>query len=413
MNEKSTLTSTQWLVLAAAFLGWMFDGVEMGLFPLIARPALQDMLGVTSEADVGKWNGILVAAFMFGAAGGGLLFGWLGDKIGRVRTMALSIFVYSLFTGFCYFAAEPWQLGVFRLLAALGMGGQWALGVALVMECWPERYRPILAGVIGAAANVGFLLISIVGLFFAVTMESWRIMMIIGAAPGLLALFVIFFVPESQRWKVSVKDVHTTPMRDIFRPPLLRKTLLGIGVAAVPLIGTWAAVSGFLPLWADKLAGATNPHAKALTQLVLSIGAILGCLIGSWLGHRVGRRLAYFVLCLLSLITCAYLFRMLDTFDLHFLIVSGVAGLVTASFYGLLALYLPELFPTRVRATGQGVAFNSGRVVTAFGAIITGQIMAVFGVGYAGACAIITLIYIVGMIVIWFGPETKGKPLPE
>jgi SHS family sialic acid transporter-like MFS transporter len=170
--SEGKLTRGQWLVLAAAFLGWMFDGVEMGLFPLIARPALQDLMGVTADAQVGQWNGYLVACFMLGAACGGLVFGWLGDKIGRVRSMALSILVYSGFTGLCYFAVQPWHLGALRFLAALGMGGQWALGVALVMECWPERHRPMLAGIIGAAANVGFLLISVVGMFFAVTVET-------------------------------------------------------------------------------------------------------------------------------------------------------------------------------------------------------------------------------------------------
>ncbi|MBU4273271.1 MAG: MFS transporter [Planctomycetes bacterium] len=419
MSEEKSLTTGQWLVLAAAFLGWMFDGVEMGLFPLVARPALQDLMGVTDDALVGQWNGYLIAAFMLGAAGGGLVFGWLGDKIGRVRGMALSIFVYSIFTGICYFATAPWQLFIFRFIAALGMGGQWALAVALVMECWPDRFRPLLAGVIGAAANVGFLLISVVGMFFAVTTDTWRIMMLAGAAPALLALLVIFFVPESERWKASVDHRRTTPMREIFKSPLLGKTLLAIAVCAVPLIATWAAVSGFLPLWADQLAGKENPHAKAQVQFMLSIGAIIGCLFGSMLGHRLGRRPAYFLLCVLSFGLCFYLFRMFDVdrpFDdyfVQFMIISGLAGIVTAAFYGWAPLYLPELFPTRVRATGQGLSFNFGRIFAAGGAITTGSLMAAFGGSYPSACATITLVYVVGMVVIWFGPETKGKPLPE
>ena len=413
MSENKPLTTGQWLVLAAAFLGWMFDGMEMGLFPIIARPALQDMLCVTDDALIGQWNGRLVAAFLLGAASGGLIFGWLGDKIGRVRAMSLSILVYSAFTGVCYFAVQPWQLGVLRFLAALGMGGQWALGVALVMECWPERFRPLLAGVIGAAGNVGFLLISVVGMYFAVTVDTWRLMMLVGAGPGLLAILVILFVPESQRWKDSVGNRRTTPLRDIFRSPLLGKTLLAIAVVAVPLIATWGAVSGFLPLWADKLAGPEHPHAKAQVQFMLSIGAIIGCLSASWLGHRLGRRPAYFLLCVLSLVSCAYLFRVLDAFDTQFMIVTGIVGIVTAAFYGWAPLYLPELFPTHVRATGQGLAFNSGRILAAAGAMTTGQLMGVFGGSYATACATITLVYVFGMVIIWFGPETKGKPLPD
>ncbi len=466
MSEEKTLTSGQWLVLAAAFLGWMFDGVEMGLFPLIVRPALQDLMSVTGDARVGEWNGYLIAAFMLGAASGGLAFGWLGDKVGRVRGMALSILVYSIFTGLCYFVTAPWQLFVLRFIAALGMGGQWALAVALVMECWPDRFRPLLAGVIGAAANVGFLLISVVAWYFPVTSETWRIMMLAGAIPGVLALLIIMFVPESQRWKASVDHRRTTPLREVFTPPLLKRTLLGIVFSSVPLIATWGAVSGWTPLWIEQtrqlelaqphmttaqrqeaqaaptiddrmklIRGYTNEEkeevsgflttaqwkdvadeaapAKAWVQIMLSIGAIIGCIFGSNLGHRLGRRPAYFVLCVLSFGLCTFLYRGSGSFNLQFLFIVGLVGIVSAAFYGWAPLYLPELFPTRVRATGQGISFNFGRILTAVGAVVTGQLLLAYGGDYAKACSIIVLIYFVGMVVIWFGPETKGKPLPE
>src|SRR6266508_7000270 len=163
------------LALVAAFLGWMFDGMEMGIFPLVARPALQEMQqvhGIPGEGFVQSWMGIITALFLIGAACGGLVFGWLGDRIGRVRAMTLSILAYSVFTGLCYFATHPWHIGALRFVAALGMGGQWSLGVALVMECWPERWRPMLAAAIGAAANVGFALIAVLGKY--VPREHWR-----------------------------------------------------------------------------------------------------------------------------------------------------------------------------------------------------------------------------------------------
>ena len=162
--ERRPLDRTQWMVLVAAFLGWLFDGFELGLFPLVARPALQDLLGEAGSKDLGAWTGIIHALTQFGAACGGLAFGWFGDRVGRVRAMSASILTYSLFSGLGYVAASPGQLGAFRFIAALGMGGEWALGVALVMECWPERLRPYLAGIIGAAANVGFVLVACVGL---------------------------------------------------------------------------------------------------------------------------------------------------------------------------------------------------------------------------------------------------------
>lgn len=550
MSEPKTLTRVQWYVLGAAFLGWMFDGLEMGLFPLAARPALRDLMAVVmdsgvrefpAESLVAEWYSFLVAAFLVGAAAGGLVFGWLGDRLGRVRTMALSIAVYAGFTGLCYFATSPLHLLFYRFMAAIGMGGEWALGVALVMECWPEKHRPVLAGTIGAAANVGFLGISIVAVLFQVDESTWRWMMLAGALPGILCFFVLVLIPESERWRESVKTSTSKPLRELFGTRLVKPMLFGVVFSSVALIGTWGAVSGFLPPWADQLAGGdrilsveakvrsdaagpmtprlleakadtkvtesgsgssaggtdggkpkygvaklhtltsdagpgqtveyrikvTNagnqpgtsvtltdrlsgeildlasvktsgpgqvdldpqsgaltwtigdvefkdPHAKGWVQTVISIGAILGCYVGAMLGKWIGRRPAYFVLCVLSLASCQYLFRFVDAYNLWFVVVTGVVGLVTASFYGWAPLYLPELFPTRVRATGQGVSFNTGRILAAVGAMSTGQMMKhLFEGSYPKACATITLVYIVGMVVIWFAPETKGKPLPE
>src|SRR5262249_16788330 len=160
---------------------------------LIARPALQEMqsgAGVVSESFVGQWMGIITAMFLVGAALGGLVFGWLGDKVGRVRAMSLAVLVYSVFTGLAYFVHTPLQLGTLRFVAALGMGGEGSLGVALVAEVWPEKHRPLLAGIIGAAANVGIVIIAIVGLFFPITRASWRLVVLIGAAPALLTFFI-------------------------------------------------------------------------------------------------------------------------------------------------------------------------------------------------------------------------------
>jgi MFS family permease len=435
VTESKRLGKDQWLVLVAAFLGWGFDGLEQGLFPVVARPALQDLMHVTDDALVGQWNGYIMAAFLIGAASGGLVFGWMGDRIGRVRSMAISIVFYSLFTGCGYIVNAPWQLGVFRFFAALGMGGEWALGVALVMESWPEKLRPLMAGVIGAASNVGFLLIALVAVFYQVRVDSWRWMMLAGAAPAILGLLVILFIPESQRWKESVKKGLGKPIREIFSRSLRKSTLLAIAFASIPLIGTWAAVSGWIPLWADQLAGKQIPHAKGWAQVMIAIGAIVGCVGAPLIGGRFGRRPAYFGLCALSLLICAHLFGALSIlpaawqqaspdwcvflfgglkqYNLRFLITCLFAGLFTAAFYGWLPLYLPELFPTRVRATGQGLSYNSGRIFAAAGALQMGQLMRFFEGDYPRAGATITLIYVLGLVLIWFAPETKGKPLPD
>jgi MFS transporter, SHS family, sialic acid transporter len=367
-------------------------------------------LRVTDDALVGKWMGLITASFLIGAALGGLVFGWLGDRIGRVRAMALSILTYSLFTGFCYFATQPWHLGALRFIAALGMGGEWSLGVALVMECWPEKHRPWLAAAIGAAANIGYGIIALVGRY--IPREEWRWVMLAGAVPALLTFFIRLFVPESERWKEAVKERVARPLQEIFAPALLGRTLLAICFSSIALIVTWGAVQ-WLPLWADQMAGARIPQAKADTQLMSALGAVVGCIIAPLIGGRIGRRPAYFLLCLSSLGFCAWLFRGVHEFGTLFLVLTGFVGASTAAFYGWLPLYLPEIFPTRVRATGQGLSFNFGRILAAVGALSMGQLMSFFEGSYARAGAVISLMYVLGLVLIWFGPETKGKPLPE
>ena len=411
-NQSEPTQRAQWLVLAAAFLGWMFDGLEMGIFPVVARPALQELLGTQADQQVGPWMGYITALFLLGAAGGGLLFGWLGDKIGRVRAMVASIITYSLFTGACYFVTAAWQMGAFRFLAALGMGGEWSLGVALVMECWPEKRRPLMAGVIGAAANFGYALIGLVTWKIPPGPGSWRWVMLAGAVPAVLALWISLKVPESHRWRESVKTRTTHPLAEVLGRNLLWTTLLAIAFASVALIGTWGSVQ-WLPLWADKMAGKTLLHAKGMTMFYMSLGAIVGCFIGPAIGARLGRRPAYFALCAASLISCGVLFRVVTEFGTAFLVGAFVVGAFTAAFYGWLPLYLPELFPTRARATGQGLCFNSGRILAAVGAITQGQLVTYYGGSYAQAGAVVTLIYLLGMALIWLAPETRGKPLPE
>jgi len=407
------LSRAQWLVLVAAFLGWMFDGLQQGVMPLVARPALQDLLHVQNDALIGPWMGNITAVFLIGAAIGGVLFGWLGDKIGRVRAMMLSILAYSIFTGCCYFIQSPRQLAVFRFLSALGMGGEWSLGVALVMECWPEKHRPMLAGAIGAAANVGMVLIGALGVAFAVTRDSWRWVMLAGAAPAILALFIAFFVPESEAWKKAVRAGGTAnPFREIFSSARWKTTVLGIVFASIPLIGTWGAVQ-WIPMWADQMAGESARHAKGVTQVLLASGAVFGCFFGPLMGGRLGRRQGYFMLCVTSLLSCAYLFRFVHSYDTSFLVMAFLVGGFTGTFYGWLPLYLPELFPTRVRATGQGLCYNTGRILSACGALKMGWLLQQFEGSYAKAGATISLIYIAGLALIWLAPETKGKPLPE
>jgi SHS family sialic acid transporter-like MFS transporter len=409
--EGKKITRAQWLVLTAAFLGWLFDGFEMGLFPVVARPALLSFAPPDDPGFVPRWMGWITAAFLVGAACGGYIFGFLGDRIGRVRAMAFSILVYSLFTAAGYLATGPMDLAFYRFIASLGMGGEWALGVALVMECWPERLRPLMAGFIGAASNIGFLLVAWVAKTWVVTPDSWRWMFLVGALPAVLVFLIRMFVPESERWK-AVARPDTRPLEEVFRPPLLKHTLFGILFASIALIGTWGSVQ-WIPAWVDKITQGNDPGAKAVAQMASAYGAILGSLLGPLIGGKIGRRLAYCCLCAGSFLICQFLFRHFDQFTSGLVATIFLTGMFTAAFYGWFPLYLPELFPTRVRATGQGVSYNTGRIFAAFGAVGAGQLVVYFDESYARMGQVITCIYLVGIFAIWFAPETKGKPLPD
>jgi len=413
-NDSVTPTPDQkrGLTLSAALLGWLFDGLEMGLFPVIARPALQELLGLKGDRLVGIWMGRITAVFLLGAAAGGVVFGWLGDRVGRVRAMALSILTYSVFTGLCYFAANAWQLAGFRFTAALGMGGEWSLGVALVMETWPSHARPWLAGVIGAVANFGFLLIAVITLVLPVGPHSWRWVMLIGAAPALLTFLIRLFVPESERWKEAVSRTAAHPFKEIFRPPLRRSVIVAVILTSVILIGTWASVQ-WIPLWIGRITHGASPRAMAISQALGAVGAICGCFCGPMVAHAWGRRRSYFALCALSLASCETLFLLVHHYGAILLGLAFVVGFFTATFYGWLALYLPELFPTRVRATAQGLSYNFGRIFAAIGALAAGGLVSHYDGDYARMAARISLVYIIGMAAICFAPETEGLALPE
>lgn len=483
------------LALVAALLGWMFDGMEMGLFPLVGKDALRELLSDPAQANVDRWYGIIMACFLVGAATGGVVFGWLGDKVGRVRAMTVSVLLYSLCSGLSAASQTAEQLAVLRFLGALGMGGEWALGVALVMEVWPNASRAWLAGWIGAFGNFGYTVcggialalnrvkgdipgwLTAVGLpeswAAALTANgNWRLLLLAGAVPALLTLLIRLFVPESEKWAkeqaagaashwsgrdligvlvgaaaalgiitlwasdtplavqiagslvglVVVVGGYLMPARgyltrsslpaEVKRETLLRM-LLAAGLSGVALLGTWAGLM-WVYMWVGKIPGGTHPDARAWIQIVSSIGAAVGCLAGAVLGGRLGRRPVYAALCVLSMISMVAFYRQPDPeYGVGFVLSSGVLGMISAAFYGWLPLYLPELFRTAVRATGQGFGFNFGRVIAAVGQIQMPNLLAAFGGDYAQACALVAGVYVFGLVLIAFAPETKGKALPD
>ena len=502
---------SQFATLAAALLGWMFDGFEMGLFPLIGKPALRDLLGPEADPAISdQWFGVIMAVFLVGAASGGVFFGWLGDKIGRVKAMSLSIFTYAVLTGLCGFATEAWHIAVLRFIASLGMGGEWSLGVALVNEIWPGKSRAFIAGLIGSASNVGFLLVALLsigltqviggieGVLLGIGVSkatadsllqnsAWRFLMITGAFPALLIFFIRLFVPESSRWEEeratgktsnwnnvdligvmigclaaigiiliwspianavpkSVAIVATLvglvvallgflyPVRQYLQrtvaagtltqqasSTVLKRMLLGASLAGIALLGTWGSLQ-WAPRWAGELkpdipataeAPAQKFYAAQLTQTATALGAIVSTILAAVAAGRYGRRPTYAVLSLGSFLSAVYFYRFHSTFDIQLLLAAFLAGGVTASFYGFFPLYFPELFPTSVRATGQGFSFNFGRILAAIGGLQTVNLMKEFDNSFAKAGSLMAAIYLLGVFVIWLGPETHGRELPE
>lgn len=436
------------LVLVAAFLGWMFAGWEMSLLPLSARSATIGLLqedptsadwvtqaraGLESKAAdpdeetkrlgddlnrmVGKWFVRYIASFLLGAAVGGWVFGWFGDHSGRVKAMALSIVWYSGFTGLSYFVSSPVQLCILRFVACMGIGGMWPAGVALVAEAWPDVSRPTLAGLIGTSANVGIALLSIVvrqignwNAQLVLTPDSWRWMMLLGAVPVLLGVWVYLFVPESPRWLAGQSEPRkSTPLAEVLRPPLLRYTLAGIALGTIPLLGAWGAQKWILP-WAGEVGARIGQEGlKADTQTMWAIGASIGSLCGGWLATLVGRRTTYFAVSLLSLGLAQLIFQRLEpAADVSFMLPVFLLGLIATVYFGWLPLFLPEMFPTRVRATGSGVSFNSGRVISAVVILsLTGLIESMFESNYAKIGSVTSWVYVAGMIVILVVPKSS------
>ncbi len=423
-SSHSELTKSQRiLVLTTAFLGWLFAGTNMAIVPLAGR-SVAISLGVSSgEGGVGLWFGRFTCAFLLGAAAGGLLFGALGDRIGRAKAMGLSILCYSLLSFAAYFVTSPEQFLVLRFLACMGIGGIWPNGVALATEAWAGVSRAMLSGLIGTAANVGFMLLSSVAMQWPITPESWRWVMLFASTPTLLGLFVLVAVPESQLWVSSrakqqtLNGPNTAPqtstIKEVFRPPLLKLTLLGMCLGAVPLMGNWGSANWLVP-WAGQVGEHEGiASLKAWTQWSKSGGAVIGSLLGGWLAWHFGRRTTYFLISLLSLFISSYIFWVLKPGDPYFLGWVTAIGFFGTVYFGWLPLYLPELFPTRVRATGTGVTFNFGRIATALGVLGAGQLMVATGGDYARMGRLTCLVYLLGLIIICFAPDTSRKRLDE
>ncbi|HCN28599.1 MAG TPA: hypothetical protein DIT64_07505 [Verrucomicrobiales bacterium] len=415
MNPAPLNRRARHAVLAAAFLGLVFDGVELGLMPVASLSVSQSLLGEAYTPTLGgDWFARFTAALMLGAAIGGIALGALGDRVGRTRAMGVSILFYSLFAAMGSLARSQEQMLLLRFLVGLGVGGMWPNGIALVSECWPRASRPVVSGVMMAGLNAGILLLSQLARHWPVTPESWQWIFKLAGVPALLGIVVLLALPESPQWLAAraARKTPVTPLRELFQPGMARITLAGILISAVPMVGAWAASKWMIP-WADKVAGGADAGYKAATQGWWALGAVCGSFMGAQLAARMGRRRSYLLISICATALTLAMFQLTAPLRPGFHAVVCAQGFAATLFFGWLALYLPELFPTRVRATGSGLAYNSGRFATAAGVLLAGFLFSALGGDYARVGAWCALIYAFGIIAIWFAPDTGKTPRPE
>ena len=374
-------------------------------------------------ARAGRWFGFYICAFLFGAALGGLVFGRIGDRYGRTRGMAAAIACYSGMSLIAFFSRSPEQLWIARFITCMGVGGMWPNGVALMSEAWKGVSRPMLAGVIGTAANVGIFLTFWIGRQVGVDYGHWQWVLLMGGSPIVLAGIVIAFVPESPSWiadqkkwlagEAAVDEGPQVSTWDVFKPGLLGVTLVGILLATVPLLGGWGATN-WSQAWADKVgAEIGNPKLKADIGMARSLTGIIGSFLGGIIATAVGRKQTYFLTSIVCLACAEYVYIFHTPDQWQFLAGFAVLGFFSGIFFGWLPLFLPELFKTRIRSTGAGVCFNFGRIITAVTVFAGAILIQQFNEDYALLGKIMSLIYLLGAIGILLLPSGVGGEIED
>lgn len=393
------ITSHQWKSGIAAWLGWLFDGLDMHLYTLVATPFVAQLLLRDQRADdVGWYSSIIQAAFLAGWALGGGFFGRIGDRIGRARALSLTVLTYAVFTGLSFFAEQWWHLFAFRFLAALGIGGEWAVGSALLSETWPRAWRPWIAAVLQSAVNIGIVL-AMVAVYFLTAVQagpmmerlstwlfSWsgptgyfdyRTVFLVGILPALLVFWIRRAVPEPEEWRTArAQATHDVPgVLDLFRGDVRRTTVLTLLVCALSLSAHWAFMYWFLQQLRnlpELLSWTDDERTQLLTKAMILLMA--ASVVGNFVAGAVARRFAYrrtIALMCVAYFGCmfgAYLTpRPYQTLLGWYAMIGICQGL-----FGLFTMYLPPLFPTLLRTTGAGFCYNTGRLAAALATVFFG-----------------------------------------
>lgn len=450
VRSLKDLSPQQWKSGIAAWLGWLFDGLDMHLYGLVAAPFVASLLfhsGLIATPDpahmlVKEKSGLIQAAFLVGWALGGGFFGRLGDLLGRSRTLSLTILTYALFTGLSFFAQNWWQLLIFRFISALGVGGEWAVGSSLLSETWPKHWRPWVAAVLQTGVNIGVLLACLTTFLMADLQPKW--VFLVGVLPAFMVFWIRRNVPEPEEWHTAkAKARHNEPgIADLFRGSVRRITFLTIIVCACGLTAWWAFMFWHaqhlrnLPdlqaaqqaSYAQQLAvdafGANAPEVgkwvAAQKQKVVSTAfflvicsSILGNFFAAWVARHLGYRrsiaITYFGFFVAMFMTFIQPRSWESLVWFWFPAVGFFSGV-----FGLFTMYLPPLFPTLLRTTGAGFCYNIGRVVSACGVVFAGSLSS--GGDFKKTLIFASILFLPATVVALFLPEPRdgpGEPLNQ
>ncbi len=431
----SALDRSQWNTLLAANLGWLFDGYEVYALILTVGVALHQLLEQSQYAQIPAYAGTIIAITLFGWGVGGMIGGILADYIGRKRTMMLAILSYAIMTGLSALAWSWLSFAALRFLVGVAIGSEWATGASITAELWPDRARGRGAGLMQCGLGIGFFTASAVWVYVGTLgPDSWRYMFVIGVVPALFTLWIRRGIPESPVWERTHERRRAASERkrsglpldaadhaltrftllELFAEPTVRMRLVIVFLMSLATTLAWWGISSWVPPYVASVAakaGLPGPTWAAYTGMAYNVGAIVGYISLGFFADIFGRKPVVLIFFACALLMTPVLF--LWTHDLHLLLLAAaVNGLFTLGQYTWMSVWLPELFPTRVRGTAVAFAFNTPRFIAFLGPLVAGSLIAQFG-GFGNTAVTISLIYVVGFVATLFLPETRSKPLPE
>jgi MFS family permease len=426
------LNGYHWLVLAVATMGWMFDTMDQWIYVFAKGPALRELMGPeASDAVVKEYTGYVQSLFIFGWATGGFVFGIIGDKLGRTRTMALTVLMYAGFTGLSAFSQSWVDFAAYRFLTGFGVGGEFAAGASLIAEVFPNHARATALAIMQAFSSLGNVTAAVLNLVVGSDPDwGWRWMFAIGLLPAVLVAVIRLFIKEPESWHHAKAEAEKGnaalgSIRELFTSAVTQhNVIVGMLLAAVGVIGFWGVGTWTPELMREVINPENKPELKQIVErnvsfggITQNLGAFFGMLFWGFCAHHVGRK-PTFVFSLIStaiVIPVTFLFTATLT---HALIFFSMIGFCLGGMFAGFAVYFPELFPTRLRATGIGFCYNAARYLAMFSPAflgwLSGQMEKEYpGEGFRYAGALMASVFPLGLVVLYFAPETKGKPLPE